>query len=63
MPLMKRGPSGTDVCYGTFLSRNQFISDLEVDRFADARLRGRGVMTAEEIEEWTAAGATEQRNR
>jgi predicted nucleotidyltransferase len=54
---------GRTVCNGTFLSRNQFISDIELDRFMDARLDGRSSMSAEEIKEWTVAGATEQRRR
>ena len=55
------GPPDTNVCNGTFLSRNQFISDIEVDRFLDGRLGGRSAMTVEDIKEWTVAGATQQR--
>ena len=55
------GPPDTNVCNGTFLSRNQFISDIEVDSFLDGRLGGRSAMTVEEIKEWTVAGATQQR--
>lgn len=46
---------GPEVCYGTFLSRNQYLSDIEVEGFQDARLGGRSAMTAEQIRDWTAA--------
>lgn len=44
-----------EVCNGTFLSRNQYISDVEIEGFRDARLNGRSAITAEQIREWTAA--------
>ena len=46
---------GPEVCYGTFLSRAQYLSDIEMEGFQDARLSGRSAMTAEQIREWTAA--------
>jgi hypothetical protein len=46
---------GPEVCNGTLLSRNQYISDIETEGFQDARLRGRSAMTAEQMREWTAA--------
>jgi predicted nucleotidyltransferase len=57
------GPPGAKVCNGTFLSRNQYISDIQSNRFLDARLGERSAMTTEEIKDWTAAGAIEQRSR
>ena len=54
----QNGPS-SKVCNGTFLSRNQYTSDVELEGFLDARLSGRTAMTADEIQEWTAAGARE----
>jgi hypothetical protein len=42
-------------CYGTLLSREQYLFDLERWRYQDARERPRGQMTAEELETWTAA--------
>jgi hypothetical protein len=51
------------VCNGTFLSRNQFISDIEVDGFMDGRLGKRCTMTPQEIKEWTVAGTMEQPNQ
>ena len=57
------GPPEAKVCNGTFLSRNQYISDIQSNRFLDARLGERSAMTAEEIKDWTAAGAVEQRSR
>ena len=44
-----------EVCNGTFLSRNQYTSDVEIEGFRDARLNGRSAITAEQIREWTAA--------
>jgi hypothetical protein len=46
-----------EVCNGTFLSRKEYISDIQMNRFEDARLGQRCAMTAEEVREWTAAGA------
>ena len=40
-------------CYGTILSRQQYLPDIEEWGFDDARLRPAGQMTPEEIEEWT----------
>jgi hypothetical protein len=55
--------SGEEVCNGTFLSRNQYGSDIELDRFKDGRLAGRCAMTADEIREWTKGGALEAQSR
>ena len=57
----QHGPS-TNVCNGTFLSRNQYTSDVELEGFLDARLSGRTAMTADETQEWTAAGAREHQS-
>jgi len=46
---------GPEVCCGTFLSRAQYLSDIEMGGLQDARLGGRSAMTAEQIREWTAA--------
>ncbi len=43
------------VCYGTLLSRQQYLDDVEKGGQIDARLMPRGEMTEEEIEEWTEA--------
>ena len=45
----------SDVCYGTMLSREQYLHDLERLNYSDAREEPRGVMTREQIELWTAA--------
>jgi hypothetical protein len=55
--------SGEDVCNGTFLSRSQYASDVELDGFKDGRLDGCCAMTQDEISEWTAAGAMEEQSR
>jgi len=43
------------VCQGTFLSREQYLVDVGIWGYEDARLKPRGPMTAEEITHWTAA--------
>lgn len=43
------------LCQGTFLSRAQFLIDIDEWGYNDARLAPRGPMTSEEIDHWTAA--------
>lgn len=43
-----------DVCYGTLLSREQFLHDLVRWQYRDARQEPHGTMTEEEIRIWTA---------
>jgi hypothetical protein len=43
------------VCYGTLLSREQYLSDLSQFGYADARIEPTGQMTPRETEIWTAA--------
>jgi hypothetical protein len=43
-----------DVCYGTLLSREQYLHDIETTKYRDGRLDV-GSMTREQIEIWTAA--------
>jgi hypothetical protein len=43
------------VCQGTLLSREQYLVDVGIWGYEDARLKPRGPMTAEEITHWTAA--------
>jgi hypothetical protein len=52
-----------EVCNGTFLSRNQYIPDIELNGFKDARLDGRCAMTAEQIRKWTEAAAMQEQSR
>ena len=47
------------ICYGTVLSREQYLADVEKWGFRDARLRPVGGMTEDEIVHWTAAIARE----
>ncbi|HXH38138.1 MAG TPA: hypothetical protein VNN08_05895 [Thermoanaerobaculia bacterium] len=42
------------ICYGTIISRQQYLPDLKEWGYKDARLRPLGNMTAEEIAHWTA---------
>jgi hypothetical protein len=53
---MSCGASAEKICQGTLLSRMQYLSDTEHWGYEDARLPPRGVMTAEQITHWTAAG-------
>jgi hypothetical protein len=41
-------------CYGTVISRQQYLTDVQRWGFRDARLRPIGSMTAQEIADWTA---------
>jgi hypothetical protein len=45
----------SDICYGTFLSREQYLHDVEALKYRDARQEPEGPMTAEQIEIWTEA--------
>jgi hypothetical protein len=50
-----RPNSNNDVCYGTLLSREQYLHDLDRLKYRDSRAEPLGLMTAQEIEIWTAA--------
>lgn len=45
----------SDVCYGTLLSREQYLHDLEAWKYRDGREAPEGPMTREQIAIWTAA--------
>jgi hypothetical protein len=45
----------SDVCYGTLLSREQYLHDVQRLGYVDARVAPNGGMTAEEADIWTAA--------
>ncbi len=50
-----RSPDSKDeICYGTILSRQQYLCDIGPWGYKDARLEPLGEMTAEEIAHWTA---------
>ena len=50
-----RSPDSKDkVCYGTILSRQQYLVDIEKWGYRDARLTPLGNMSAEDIAHWTA---------
>jgi Nucleotidyl transferase of unknown function (DUF2204) len=42
------------ICFGTIISRQQYLKDIEEWGYRDARLQPLGNMTAEEIAHWTA---------
>jgi hypothetical protein len=46
---------GGKVCRGTLLSREQYLIDIGMWGYEDARLEPRGCMSADEIVHWTAA--------
>jgi hypothetical protein len=50
-----RASDAARLCRGTILSRAQYLSDLENHGYVDARLPPSGNMSADEIEQWTAA--------
>lgn len=52
-------PEERRVCYGTLLSRTQYLADLEDWGFEDARLIPEGLMTRDEVDHWTDAGRKE----
>jgi len=45
----------SDVCYGTLLSREQYLHDIEAWKYHDAREQPYGPMTREQLDIWTAA--------
>jgi len=45
----------SDVCYGTILSRQQYLHDIDRWKYRDARLRPEGPMSPEQIKIWTDA--------
>ncbi|HVR40490.1 MAG TPA: hypothetical protein VMU84_15445 [Thermoanaerobaculia bacterium] len=48
-----RAPGSESICYGTIISRQQYLTDVEVWGFRDAR-RELGTMSNEDIAHWTA---------
>jgi putative nucleotidyltransferase-like protein len=44
-----------DICYGTMLSREQYVHDVEHWKYRDSREEPGGPMTREQIDIWTAA--------
>jgi hypothetical protein len=53
--LVSRPNVSSDVCYGTLLSREQYLHDLERLKYRDSRLEPNGPMTEEQIKIWTDA--------
>ena len=44
-----------NVCFGTLLSREQYLPDLERHRYLDARVNPYGSLTPDEVRTWTEA--------
>jgi hypothetical protein len=53
--MMNPPPASPTVCYGTLLSREQYLIDVESWLYRDARLETGGPMSREEVANWTAA--------
>jgi hypothetical protein len=53
------GPNGK-TCFGTLISREQYLPDIGMWGYHDARLRPLGLMSSEEIAHWTAAIAADR---
>lgn len=51
---VEEGPSDENICYGTIISRQQYLVDVSLWNYRDARLQPLGKMSAEEIAHWTA---------
>ena len=52
---VSRPNAQSDVCYGTLLSREQYLYDVERWKYRDSREQPEGPMTREQIDIWTAA--------
>jgi hypothetical protein len=50
----ERGDAYEKICYGTIISRQQYLHDVNELGYKDARLEPLGKMSAEEIAAWTA---------
>ena len=50
----------SDVCYGTLLSREQYLHDLDHLKYLDARAEPTGLMSREQIDIWTDAITTKK---
>lgn len=48
----------SDICYGTMLSREQYLHDIDHWKYRDSREEPNGPMTREQIDIWTAAIGT-----
>jgi catechol 2,3-dioxygenase-like lactoylglutathione lyase family enzyme len=49
----RKAPPHEKVCYGTIISRQQYLTDVNEWGYKDARLQPAGNMTADEIAQWT----------
>jgi hypothetical protein len=52
---LEQNSSDGQVCQGTFLSRSQYLIDVERWGYEDARLAPRGPMSSEDVARWTAS--------
>lgn len=55
-PPVPAGPgAGARVCMGTFISREQYLTDVHQRGYEDARLQPRGPMREQDVKHWTDA--------
>jgi hypothetical protein len=59
----KRAAADNRICRGTLLSRKQYLLDIQMRGFRDARLQARVHMNAKDIAHWTRAIAKEETAR
>ncbi len=52
---MKTGSATERICFGTFLSREQFLPDLRERGYQDARLSSPRTMSEDDVKSWTDA--------
>jgi hypothetical protein len=52
---LEEPPCRENICFGTLLSREQYLADIGKWNYHDARVRPVGQMSPEEIAHWTAA--------
>ncbi len=55
----KQGDISEKICYGTIISRQQYLKDIDDWGYQDARLNPLGNMTEEDIKHWTAGIAVD----
>lgn len=56
---VQEGAAAEKICFGTIISRQQYLTDVVEWGYKDARLQPLGAMSAEEIAHWTAGIAVD----
>jgi len=55
----KQGNISEKICYGTLLSRQQYLNDIDERGYKDARLKPLGNLSKDDIKRWTAGIAVD----